>query len=81
MKNYPIYEIAQALVKGFGDDEAYKIATEILEVLYNKKYCIWQTYTMEDIKNCTGKKVITREKFDELQDQLMNTFSNGYLTY
>lgn len=75
-----IYEMAQAFVKGFGDDEVYELATDILQVLYHKKYCIWQTYTMEDIKNCTGKKVITREKFDELQDRLMNTFSNGYLT-
>lgn len=81
MKNYPVYEMAQAFVNGFGEDDAYRIATEILEVLYNKKYCIWQTYTLEDIKMCTGKKVITREMFDDLQDQLMNTFSNGYLTY
>lgn len=76
-----IYEMAQALVKGFGDDEAYELATEILQVLYNKKYCIWQTYTLDDIENSTGKKVITRALFDDLQDQLMNTFSNGYLTY
>jgi hypothetical protein len=76
-----IYEMAKAFVNGFGDDDAYNLATEILQVLYNKKYCIWQTYTMKDIKISTGKKVITREMFDDLQDQLMNTFSNGYLTY
>lgn len=73
--------MAQGFVKGFGDDDAYNLATEILQILYNKKYCIWQTYTLEDIENCTGKKVITRELFDDLQDQLMNVFNNGYLTY
>ena len=75
-----LYEMAQAFVNGFGDDDAYNIATEILQVLYNKKYCVWQTYTLSDIKTCTGKKVITREEFDDIQDQLMNVFSTGYLS-
>lgn len=79
--NKGTYEMAQAFVNGFGPDDAYEFATSILQVLYNRKYCIWQTYTLEDIKANTGKKVITRKTFDELHEQLMNTFSNGYLTY
>ena len=53
--------------------EEYDFATWILHELEEKGFCIWQTYTKDDIEIGTGKKP-TAEQFSEMQERLMNTF-------
>ena len=70
---------ANALIDEYTDDSLYDIATEILYYLSGKHYCIWQTYTKDDIKLNTGKRP-SNDTMDDLQDRLQNTFANDYLT-
>ena len=74
------YGTASKMVKLLGEQTAYNLATTLLAVLADKHYCIWQTYDKEDIKLNTGKKKISNNYLDELQDRLQNTFANDYLT-
>lgn len=73
-------QTTNSLIDEFNDNALYDIATSILYHLQGKGYCIWQTYTKDDIKLNTGKKTISRARMDELQDRLENTFANDYLT-
>lgn len=45
---------AKELMKDLNDLEAYTLATDILYELENKGYCVWQTYTVEDIADNLG---------------------------
>ena len=56
---------APEIIKSKGNDEAYDLATDILHLLSRKGYCIWQTYTKEDIKVNTGEYP-TDEEMEEL---------------
>ena len=66
------YDNAKFIVDTIGKDNAYNLATCILEVLQDKKYCIWQTYTMNDLKANTGKKRITQEQWEDFKYALTN---------
>lgn len=63
---------ARLIVDTIGKDKAYDLATWILEVLQDKKYCIWQTYTMDNLKQNTGKKRITQEQWEDFKYALTN---------
>ena len=45
----------EALIDVFGEAMAYNIATDILHCLNKRGYCIWQTYTRQDIRNNTNR--------------------------
>ena len=66
-------ETARQIIKEQGDDAAYDVATWILYCLENKNYCIWQTYTQDDIKINMGRKP-TNDEMEEMQERLANTF-------
>ena len=68
----PSFDTAKFVVDTIGKDNAYNLATCILEVLQDKKYCIWQTYTMNDLKQNTGKKRITEEQWEDFKYALTN---------
>ena len=53
--------------------EAYDFATWILHELEEKNFCIWQTYTKDDVKLGTGKRP-TDEEFCDMQERLQNCF-------
>ena len=72
-KNEGTYEYGKRLIKELGDDKAYDLATWILYQLNGKNYCIWQTYTKDDIKLNWGKEP-TVDEMDEMQENLMNCF-------
>lgn len=56
-----IYKLINCLPKA----EKYNLALHVLSDLEDECYCIWQTYTKEDLKNITGKKKITQGDFEE----------------
>jgi len=58
------------IIQDKGKDEAYRLATDILlwlSVRYG--YCIWQTYTRDDVEANIGRKP-TRSEMQELSDNL-----------
>lgn len=66
-----MHKEASEIIKSRGNDEAYDLATEVLHLLSKKRYCIWQTYTKEDIKVNTGEYP-TDEEMEELGDNLQS---------
>lgn len=60
------YSVANDIVRTMNKESAYDLATSLLSVLEDMGYCIWQTYTKEDIKSNTGKSRITKEYMQEL---------------
>jgi hypothetical protein len=72
-------DLAEKILDEYHDEFVYETAINLLYALQQKHYCIWQTYTKDDIKLNTGKRP-SNEKMDDLQDRLENTFANNYLT-
>ena len=66
-------DYANELIKKYGKEEAYNLATWILYQLNLENYCIWQTYSRHDIESNLGRKP-TAEEFDEMQDNLADCF-------
>lgn len=61
---------AYDIIQKKGIDDAYELATDILYLLAGKYgYCIWQTYTKEDVEINIGRKP-TNEEMQELGDNL-----------
>lgn len=71
------YDYAKKLIKKYGQEKAYDLATWILYALNVEDYCIWQTYTKDDIKLNWGKNP-TAEDMEQMQENLMNCFD--YIT-
>lgn len=72
-----IYNYAKKLIKKYGQDKAYDLATWILHILSAENYCIWQTYDKDDIELNWGKKP-TAEDIKQMQENLENCFD--YIT-
>ena len=49
------------ITKKLSDEEAYNLATYLLSKLESKGYCIWQTYSKEDVKMFSGKEDLVKE--------------------
>ena len=64
-------QTADYLIDEFNDNALYDIATSILYYLEGKYFCIWQTYTKENIKENTGKKP-TKDDMAVYQERLAN---------
>ena len=62
MVNKKLKEAMEYLSK-HGDAEAYDFATELLAMLQGRGFCIWQTYTVEDVEANLGH----RPSDDEMQ--------------
>lgn len=60
---------AHDIIQKKGNNDAYELATDILYLLSGKGYCIWQTYTKEDVAANIGKQP-TNEEMQELADSL-----------
>lgn len=60
------------LIDVFGEAMAYNIATDILHCLNKRGYCIWQTYTRQDIKSNTGKNRLTSRDMERYQERISN---------
>lgn len=60
------------LIDVFGEAMAYNIATYILHCLNKRGYCIWQTYTRQDIKANTGKNRLTSRDIERYQERISN---------
>lgn len=71
------YDYAKKLIKKYGQEKAYDLATWILYALNVEDYCIWQTYTKDDIKLNWGKNP-TAEDMEQMQENLANSFD--YIT-
>lgn len=71
-----IKDITERAVEFFNSntkDDCYEFAVEILYRLSENGYCIWQTYTKDDIKLGLGRKP-TKEELADMQDRLLNCF-------
>ena len=66
------YAVAGKFVKLLGEQLTYDLATTLLEYLKDRDYCIWQTYTKEDLKLNTGKKRLTHDDIQEYGDRLQS---------
>jgi len=66
------YSVAGKFVKLLGEQLTYDLATTLLEYLKDRDYCIWQTYTKEDLKLNTGKKHLTHDDIQEYGDRLQS---------
>lgn len=63
-------KMASDTINEMGEEDAYELATDILYLLAGKYgYCIWQTYTKEDVEINIGHKP-TNEEMQELGDNL-----------
>lgn len=72
------YTAAGNFVKVLGNDVSYDLAITILEYLKDRQYCIWQTYTKEDLQLNTGKKEITKSDMEDYGDRLQSFTSIDY---
>lgn len=64
-----IREEAKKIIKKEGKRYSYELATEILYLLQGCGFCIWQTYTKEDVAANIGRRP-TNEEMQELADSL-----------
>lgn len=62
-------EKAKNYILKHGEQEAYELATSILARLQGHGYCIWQTYTKDDIE-CNLCRKPTDEEMQDLADSL-----------
>jgi hypothetical protein len=61
---------AYYIIQDKGKDDAYRLATDILWWLSARYgYCIWQTYTRDDVEANIGRKP-TDDDMRELEDNL-----------
>lgn len=67
------YEHAKKIIKLFGQEKAYDLATWILHQLNLEDFCIWQTYTKDNIESNLGRKT-NAEEMEEMQENLANCF-------
>ena len=74
-----ITEQSYEFYQNHSKEDCYDFAVELLYRLERDGFCIWQTYTQDDIRFNTGKQP-TPQKMAELQERLQNTFANDYLT-
>lgn len=70
-------EQANRLVECFGNEIAYDLAISILQILNRKDYCVWQTFSKEDIEEYDRKKP-THERMEELHSRLGNVWELIY---
>lgn len=54
-------------------EDSYEFAIELLYRLQEKGYCIWQTYTRDDIEQGLGRKP-TEDDMSALQENISNIF-------
>jgi len=54
-----------------GEQDAYDFATWILDRLQGNGFCIWQSYTVDDIELNDGRRP-TKERMQELSDNLQS---------
>lgn len=66
------YSVAGKFVKLLGEQQTYDLATTLLEYLKDRDYCIWQTYTKDDLKLNTGKKRLTHDDMQDYGDRLQS---------
>lgn len=66
------YSVAGKFVKLLGEQQTYNLATTLLEYLKDRDYCIWQTYTKNDLKLNTGKKRLTHDDMQDYGDRLQS---------
>mgnify|MGYP003287411596 CR=1 FL=1 len=71
-------KFADDFIKKYGKESAYDITTTILHKLKRMGFCIWQTYTKDDIKSNLGKKRLTSKEMQKISYQLENFFSLYY---
>lgn len=64
---------AMRFLKKHTKQEAYDFATWILHDLEERGFCIWQTYTKDDIETGLDRKP-TKDELSDMQDRLMNCF-------
>lgn len=64
---------AEGFIKKHTKQYAYDFATWVLHNLEHKGFCIWQTYTKEDITVNMGRKP-TSDEMDEMQERLADCF-------
>lgn len=64
-----VNELVNYVTKNFNNDDVYDIVTRLLGILQCKDYCIWQTYTKEDIKLMDGHYP-SYDKWQQLQRNL-----------
>ena len=64
-----IREQAKKYIEKKGYEAAYDFATWILHRLQGHGYCIWQTYTKDDIESNIGRKP-TDDEMQDLADSL-----------
>lgn len=61
---------AKDIIEARGCRNAYELATDILYILSAYRgYCIWQAYTIDDVKANIGR-IPTRSEMQELADNL-----------
>lgn len=76
-KTEKLMKQAHRTIKRLGDDDAYDLATWILHILNKRCYCIWQTYTVDDIKLNMGREP-TAAEFLQMQENMGDCFD--YIT-
>ena len=72
-KRTDTYDYAKEIIKEYGNHLAYDLATWILYQLNLEDFCIWQTYTKDDIETNLGRKT-DAEEMEEMQENLANCF-------
>lgn len=63
------FEKAKDYIVKHGEQDAYNFATSILCMLQGHGFCIWQTYTKDDIECNLGRKP-TDDEMQDLADSL-----------
>lgn len=66
-------DLAERIIDEYSDSFIYETATSLLYHLQERGFCIWQTYTKDDIKLGLGRKP-TKDELADMQDRLMNCF-------
>lgn len=70
-----IKDITEKAVEFFNSntkEDCYEFAIELLYRLKEKHYCIWQTYSKEDLKTLIGRNP-TKDEFSGMQERLANS--------
>lgn len=62
-------DLAEKIIDDYDDSFIYETATNLLAHLQGRGYCIWQTYTKEDVESNIGRKP-TNEEMQMLADSL-----------
>lgn len=70
--NKDITEQAFDFFKTHTKADCYEFVIELLYRLEGKGYCIWQTYSKEDLKTLLGRKP-TKDEFSGMQERLANS--------